>query len=473
MPRAEHADGAAQVLPNARELLAGYLSRDAALAEQALALEEAKIRAGKTKLEQEINVQFSTGTMKMRVAPDNSTFEFAPAVSATLPRANESSLNITVPVAVDANQTRVENTAFSVSTAIISAKGKQRQAALLNAERGVLAAERAFKAQGLKSEKAFYSELQAVYQSMAEMLSLHDAQYTKELDLASARAQGFTPASAKYRTAELEAAAAKHAADEAERNFSRDVESLWRKCGRELPAADVLSLRIDDTAPRVFDSYAKELFTAIEEAQWQYAIGEKTRQARTRLELGASAGVTLNNTSVAKSTSVDGGLSLLWRGVSVTLGASVPLKDTAPPAAHSLSAAQDSSAPVFQGTIKINPLDFKTAALDKKQDELSAQKELLAITKAHDAYDDAALQSQKKLSDILWRETERKIQAELYAELARDMETWHERGVVSETEYRKALSNNQKAQLALVQTALEKIIFGIDTTLAFIGGLEN
>jgi hypothetical protein len=469
--RSEPPDGSAQISLNAHDLLAGYLSRDIALAEQALALEEAKIRAGKTRLEQEINIQLSSGTMKMRFVPENSSFEFAPALTAEFPRVNDSSITATVPFAIDSNQARTENTAISVSTAIISAKGAQRQAELLTAERAVITAERAFKAQGFKSEKAFYGELQTVYESMSEMLSLLDAQYAKELDFASARAQGFSPLSAKYRTAGLEAASAKRAADEAERSFTRAVESFSRKCGRELKAANVLALRIDGAdTPQNFDSFAKESFISIEEAAWQREAGEKTRQAKTRIELGASAGVTFNNTSIAKNTSVDGGLSLSWRGLSVTLGASIPLKNTAPndgAAGNSLN-AQTQAAPVFQGTIKINPFDFKTAALDKQQDALSVQKELLAITKANDAYDDAAMQSQKKLSDILWRENERKIQAELYAELARDMEIWHERGVISETEYRKALTNNQKAQLALVQTALEKIIFNIDTTLAFI-----
>jgi hypothetical protein len=434
-------------------LLAGYLSRDSALVEQAIALEEARLNAGKTRLEQGFNIQLSTGTMYMRYHPESSSFEFSPSASASFPELIGTTVDVSTTVKADSIDTRFENTKLSLSTDIISSQGKQREVDILKAERSVLEAERALISQGLKSEKAFYGELQSMYDAMTQLFTKRDTQYTKELELAAVVAQGYGASSARYRTAELEAKSARHAAEEAERSLTRSIDEFSRKCGITVTSGELRALGFSVPEIPDFSSYAKESFTGIESAAWNHAIGEKSRAAQGDFSLSGSLGTTIANTDFTTGTSVDAGLQLSWRGLGASVGASFPLSPD--------------EYPLIQATLKINPLDFKTRALEQRAQELSAQKELLALKKADESYDDTSHERAQTLSDILWRENERVIQAELYTELASDMETWFNRGVITETEYRQAVTNKQKAQIALKLTEVEKIIYRIDTEITF------
>jgi len=439
-------------------LLAGYLSHDTALAEQGVALEEARLSAGKTRLEQGFNVQLSTGTMYMRFYPESSSFEFSPSASASIPEFNSTTVDVSTTVKSDAKNANgetapLENVKLSLSTGIITSTKKQRDVLFFKAERAVLEAERAFASQSLKSEKAFYAELQSMFEGLVQVYTRRDTQYTEELELSAVRAQGYDTSSARYRTAELEASSARHAALEAERGLMRKIEDFSRKCGLPLSLADLHNFAFMRVELPDFNSFKKETFLQIEAAAWNHLIGEKTRDSHDDFSLFANLGATFANTNFTNGTSLDAGLQLEWRGLSVSLGTAFPFSSN--------------EYPLLQGTLKINPLAFRTHAFEKTSRELAVQKELLAIKKAGESYSDAQLERTQTLSDIVWREQERKIQAELYTELALDMETWFNRGLINETEYRQAQTNKQKADIALKQTEVEKIIYRIDITLAF------
>jgi outer membrane protein TolC len=74
----------------------------------------------------------------------------------------------------------------------------------------------------------------------------------------------------------------------------------------------------------------------------------------------------------------------------------------------------------------------------------------------------------EKRSNLEW-ETEQNLEQEkLYAELEKDVESWFEKGIVSESEYRQAKTNYENAKVKLALTKIDRIIYNNDLSMLFV-----
>ncbi|MDR0663148.1 MAG: hypothetical protein LBF80_03595, partial [Spirochaetaceae bacterium] len=167
------------------------------------------------------------------------------------------------------------------------------------------------------------------------------------------------------------------------------------------------------------------------------------------------AGVALNTTSFQGGAhSVNTGLSLSWRGISVSGGLEFPVGASGGPALK-LSLGLDSEA------MSLSPLK-------KEEKALAAQKERIEIENLVKIWESLLAETERKRSDLLWQRDERAEQFELYSELLTDMRVWFEQGVISESEYRKAEANMENARYNCLITDTDMILYQIEASLYII-----
>jgi hypothetical protein len=442
-------------------LLAGFLENDTQLQELAIKAWQADLGRDRAGIENGFDITLSSGTMRLYSENGTTAFSVEPEAALSVPGLNSTSLSVSIPMAVkpetgEQNLT-LENTRLSLSTAIVSSSGKQREVVLLKADRALLEARRALERRGLSAEKEFYETLSTLYEGAIEALSTEEEAYTKEIELALAQKQGYSPSSVYYRTIQMEAADAHRSAEEQRRSLERRTAAFARNCGiaalvklpQSLPAAnfeDLGEFGQDDEKSR---------FTEIESARWNSYIGGLSRNAEGNLELSAQSGVTVNNSNLDNRTSVDAGLTLGWKGLSLSAGSQVPLSG-------------NDRNPAFTLSLSFNAGKQRIAALTGAEKSLEAELELLAVVNAEKAWEETIDSMRSEQSDLLWEKNRLTEQYDLYRELAEDTAVWYERGVITESEYRKAITNEERARYRLLAADVKIRIYLVDSALYFV-----
>jgi hypothetical protein len=454
-------NGAEEELPDVANLLAGFLENDIELRELAIKARQAELGRRQAGIENGFDLTLSTGTMSFYSENGEAAFSVTPGAELSFPRFNSTTLGVSVPMTMNSggnsgageNNPVVENARLTLSTALISPAGKQRTVTLLRSDRALLEARRALARRGRTAEREFYERLRSLYESTVQVLTLENTAYTKEIDMALVRSQGYAPSSVQYRTVELEAADAHRTAQEQRRRLRRDISLFARDCG--LSALAGLPQRIPQTdleaAPEFGGEGDRERFTEIEAAQWARYIGDLSRNAEGQVELSAQGGLTANNTHVDGSMSADAGLTLSWRGVSLSAGTELPLNG-------GRSAA-------FTLSFGLNTGRQRLGALSGEGKALAAESEALALRRAERSWDDTVDSVRTERADLMWERRRLAEQYELYRELARDTTIQYQSGVVTESEYRKAITNEQRAHYQILAADVQNLIHLIDAAL--------
>jgi hypothetical protein len=469
----EDVAGAAHQADAAR-LLAGFLENDIELKDLAIKARQAELGRKQTGIENGFDLTLSTGTMTVYTASDEpgaTAFSVTPTAEFSFPPLNGAKLGVTVPLTVSeggtgnkqGNDVAVENAQVTLSATLIGPARKQRTVALLKSDRAVLEAHRALLRRGRAAEKEFYERLRSLYESAVEVLTLENTAYTKEMDMAVARAQGYTPSSVQYRTVELEAADAHRAAQEQQRKLKRDTGLFARDCGVDaetlsdlpslLPQADL------ETAPEFGSGSDRERFTEIEAAQWARHIGALSREATGDFELSAQGGVTANNTrinGVGDRVSADAGLTLNWRGLSLSVGTQIPVTDTA------------NSRAAFTLSLGLNTGKQRLGALSGEEKVLAAESEALALQTAERNWEETVDTVRAERADLVWERKRLAEQYALYRELALDTTAQFQSGLVTESEYRKAVTNEQRARYEILAADARSLVHLINTGLYIV-----
>lgn len=438
-------------------LLAGYLERDLDLASRAIKLKQAEISAQQTKITNGFNVTLSTGKMTLNF-DDTAAFSGEPSAEIALPFLNETSFKMSAPVSARRGEgAETESVSLSLSTAILSPSAKLRKVTLLEAERELLEARRAFDQGALNAEKQFYTKLKALYDGTAQALSLEDEAYNKEIELAVARQQGYAASSVTYRTLQLEADEAHRAAQEKRRVIERELAIFSRDCGAARLAAlpEVLPQTGIESQPEFDAAGEKERFTAVESANWQHFIGEERRKAQGNLDMSVNGGITLNNSLLGKRTSADAGLVFGWRGVDFTVGGALPL-----------SGAQKS--PALSLSLSFNAATQRIKTLDEHAKKLQSAAEALALSQAGRAWEEKVETMRSERDDLIWEKKRLAEQHELYVKLAEDTGELYRRGLASDSEQRKARGSAERSRFNLLAADAKMRIHVIDTLLAFV-----
>lgn len=448
---------------DAARLLAGFLENDIQLKQLAIKAREAELGRKEAGIENGFDLTLSTGTMTLYAASDEpgaTAFSVTPQAELSFPQYNGAKLGVTVPVTVSSgggneNDVAVENAQVALSATLLGPAGKQRTVALLKADRAVLEARRALTRRGREAEKAFYERLRSLYVGAVEALELENTAYTKEMEMALALAQGYAPSSARYRTVELEAADARRAAQEQRRKLRREAGIFARDCGYAGDADALMPLLLPEAdlegAPEFGTADERERFTEIEAAQWARHIGALSREADGEAALSAEGGFTANNTRVDGRMSADAGLTLSWRGLSLSAGAQVPVSGGGRTA--------------FTLSLGLNTGKQRRGALSGEEKALAAESEALALQTAERNWADTVDAVRAERADLVWERKRLAEQYALYRELAEDTAAQYRNGLVTESEYRKALTNEQRAWYQILAADAQNLIHLINTKL--------
>jgi hypothetical protein len=467
---AQSTDGGSGGTPDVARLLAGFLENDIEIKELAIKARQAELGQRQTGIENGFDLTLSTGTMAVYTADGATTLSVTPKGEFSFPQLNGAKLDVTVPLTVSSDgngdDVAVENAQVALSAALIGPAGKQRTVTLLKADRALLEARRALLRRGRTAEKAFYERLGSLYESAVQVLTLEDTAYTKEIDMAVARAQGHAPSSVRYRTVELEAAAAHRAAQEQQRQLKRDMSLFARDCGLGdaeafivLPA--VLPQTDLETAPEFGTNGEREFFTEIEAARWARYIGALSREATGGFELSAEGGITANNTRVDGGVSADAGLTFGWRGISVSVGTQVPLTGSG----GGTSGISSGGKPAFTLSLGFNAGKQRLGTLSGEEKALAAESEALALQTAERNWEVIVDAVRAERSSLVWERARLTEQHTLYRELAEDATAQYRDGLVTESEYRKALANEQRLSYEILAVDAKSLVHLINTGL--------
>ena len=441
-------------------LLAGRIQHDSELKARAIELRQAELSESQTKISNNISVTLNTGTLTFIFA-DGDSFQAEPSVSVSLPAFNDAAF--AARTSFRGNDGLISSdTSFTLSADVTGNARRKRLVELLQAERTVTEARRALQKRALETETEFYTALRNIYELEAALYTKREAQWTEELEFSEVRARGYDERSSVYRTARMELAKAEREARETERLLARNIAVFARDCGRE---GDIT---LPQTVPAPEDGGLLSLadfdasrYTELESAEWQRRINTLSREADGELSVRLEGGGTINNSTFQNGSeegthSVDAGVSLSWRGVSLSGGLEFPI-------------GARTGSPALTLSVGINSAELALAPLRKQQNVLAAQKEILEIENAKRRWGDLLVEMERTRSDLLWQRNERAEQFELYRELEADMRIWFEQGIISESEYRKAEANKENALYNCLITDTDIILYQINISQYVVG----
>lgn len=459
-----------------QELLAGYLASHREIQTMIIQLKQRQLASQSTEISQGVKINLSTGTISI----GSSRVRSEPSLSINLPQLNATFVEAKVPLQLmnqDASQSQqspagasgnsgmaVEGASVSIGTEILGGSGKSSQLTLLKSRRSLLEAQRAVRNQALAVEKEFYAKVKELYSGYASLLSQRSTVYDKELDLAILRIQGYATDSPRYRTAQMEVLSAQRNVDKQQRNLQRELELFSQKCGL---TGGTLTM---ETLPSAGDTLAAtgilerlplesvERFNAMDSAQWSLATTQLELEADSAVTLTAEAGYTYRNKSLSASPqpdTVDAALSLQALGGRLTSGISVPV-------------GGEEQLPTAQLSLSWSPDEMRTRSLQRQQNQLGEELAQLKITSVEEDYREAVENARLTWQDLLWSRDVALEELALYQQLAQDTTAMYQDGLTSETEYRQAITNRDRAEIQCQIADLELILHAISTRQLFV-----
>jgi hypothetical protein len=123
--------------------------------------------------------------------------------------------------------------------------------------------------------------------------------------------------------------------------------------------------------------------------------------------------------------------------------------------------------PRFTFSLSYSFLEQALSTIALSEDEVQEKILMQAIENAELTYNSTVQDKQKQKDDLLWQLQKNKGQEALYADLAEDMKTWYDKGIISTSEYKQALTNYTKASTQVRISEIDGIIYNIDIALLF------
>jgi SNF2 family DNA or RNA helicase len=106
--------------------------------------------------------------------------------------------------------------------------------------------------------------------------------------------------------------------------------------------------------------------------------------------------------------------------------------------------------------------------LSEEEKALAAEAEALALRTAERNWDDTVDSVRSERADLVWERKRLVEQYALYRELAADTAVQYQSGMVTESEYRKTITNEQRAQYQILASDAQNLIHLIDAALYFV-----
>lgn len=442
-----------------------YIQNNRELHELEIKVRQSKIDAEKIYIQNGIDFTLSTGNINFNTNSENTEISFSPNAKISLPQINDSSLNVDLPITIKKNNeesiTELDNIGISFQSGIISSNKKTREINLLKADRNILVALRNYEKGKVNVEKSFLQDLQKLYTLLNDVASSEDNLIEKELEFEEILVQGYSENSSDYLFAKMDVLRCKRDVHEKQKEFEYELTLFKNNCGKDFNFTenDLLNLILPETSLRKISEYKKENYVELENAFWVNKINNMSREADIPFSLYGNLGYGLSQQiSGSENTNTTHNLNLgvegNYKGFTSGIKTSIPIKHKEKPSVSM--------------SLGWNLGDMKTGDLEKSEDELSLQLELLAIEEAEENYAKDSVDFFTKARDLLWKKNENNIEKKLYAELEEDMKMYFENGIINETKYRQAKTNFKTAQLNCVLSEIECMIFNIELNLLFI-----
>lgn len=448
--------------PSLDNLLQGYLENDLSLQNLSASYKKQVLNAESTQIQNGINVKLSTGNINLRFSEDSIAVSVKPEVSVSLPQFNNLSVSGSSNVSI-AEENKVSDTSIKVSADIYSSSSDKRNITLLKSERQVLEARRSLENRILEAEKEFYNELKTLYELALKVKTEEKTLYEDKITFDQIVAQGYSTSSAKYKTAKLTVLSGERNVENAKHKFERQVRIFASKCGVEYnysDPSDFLPASIPSVESVDVTKFDKDSYKSVESAKWTSYINGLTRDADKAISVSANAGYTINDSSAGvqgadvNSVSVGANLKINNTGLVVGSTVGVPLgEDTKPYATLSLS---------------FDPSAFRTASIDNEIDLLDVEQEEINLKKAYQSYTTDVISKQTELSDLKWSQSKDKENYAMYKTLAEEQLANYKSGIITESEYRSATVNAEKARVQCLIDEIDLIIYNDSTLLLFV-----
>lgn len=504
------------------ELLSGYLEHDLQLQEYVITAQSKALSLKSAEISNGIIISLSSGEMIVTLSDSDTKISVEPNIEISATQFNDTSIGISIPVVVEEGEKTIENGTFSVSTGIITGVSKQRKVTLLEAERALLEAKRDIRDRALSAENEFYEQLKTLYNYAVSICDLKNDLYDDELDLRVLEIEGYSKTSATYRQSALQVESDKRDIREQQRLLERETAIFARKCGfdysdfdfatrnsssysssessasssdegassassstsRSSASSSATSSASVDSGEAAYQSamaflpdvipstkkvdvydFDKESYAQSESASWDAYIGNLEREADYDMTLKVSAEYILNDTNTSNYDSAGANLTWSWKGLSVSAGAYVPtMKSTI---ASSTSSSLRNSDPYCKFSVSLSPSDWRLADISKEQQKLDAQLEQIAVNSAENDYETDVLDRVSSYNDIIWSQESYAEEYDMYTALEADMARWLSQGLVTESDYRDAAGNKEKARLNIMINAVDLLIYNNETKLLF------
>ena len=212
------------------DLLLSYLENDIDLQKATLQAEKANLSYESSLIDNGIDVNLSTGSINLKTSKDGVSLKATPTIKVTAPSLNNLSVSAKTNLSVSANNNSpISDTNISVDVDIISSAHLQSQINKETAERNRISAIRNLETKALEKEKAFYNEMKSLLNSFNSIVQAQSRLYNDLKDFESVQAKGYSSASSKYRTSELQVLSDKNTIESEIKSFINDYILFYKK----------------------------------------------------------------------------------------------------------------------------------------------------------------------------------------------------------------------------------------------------
>ena len=442
----------------------GYKENDLELQQLQVKVLQAENSLERAKIENDAEINLSTGDMSVELNSEETTVEFSPEATVSLPAFNGTSVTASVPMVFEFgnadSDARFDNADVTISTDIISNTSSLAALEVEDAERNLILAMRDADVRRIAVEESFWNEVRGIYEAAQSLAAAKTILYTAQSDFNEVLVEGYAQFSSTYISAQLKVNSAERDVKEGERLLANALSNFSVECGmhsgalKEIPElpASLASMELADI--KKFD---KQMYIGIEEAVWTNSYNEKSRQADTDFNLNAYVGYgwdNYNSTSDEITASLSTGLSAAYKGISVSAGVSTPLDYT--------------SNPSFLLSVGWDLTGSRTSVLDDNDDEYERRLELLDIKTAEKSYIDDIQAAETEYGDLIWSRQENSDNLAMYKKLYEDSVVWSEQGLIADSDLAQNKNSYEQAKYTASLTDIDYVLYNLQIAQYFI-----
>lgn len=441
------------------QLLESYKANDRQLKELAISYEQAELSYSKVLIQNGTSWNISSGSMNAKITGENTTLSVSPSASVTLPSLNNSQVKLSSPLGITLGggtpAFSVNGAGVSIGTDIVSSADEKRSVTLVKAQRSLEEAQRRLDARKLAVEKEFLSALKSLYNAKLSVISKEDALISRQRDLDSLQAQGFEPSSARYRTALLSYQSALRDAEVQQRSFDKALLNFAHKCSLETISLDFI---LPESKLISMESFSKEDYKELESSTWTHYVNSLSRDAASPLTITAEAGYAFSYKELRGESEIGNtlstGVALKYNGLNLSAGVQLPVENI--------------KNPTVNVSLSWSPSEKKLASITDKENELNVQQEILSIESSLESYENTVSDKEKTREDLIWQMQKNIEQLAMYKDLADDMKSWYDKGVISLSDYKQAVTNYENALVQISITKIDQLLYDIEISSLFV-----